>query len=89
MILYFKRPWNETRGDHYDHWGSSIWYFETNQEGDILRQIEVYENGRKLKYSLAFSEDEYGCLSDQSIDLPGFQPYLIRKIEFERVWIRE
>lgn len=89
MNLYFKRPWNETRGDAYDNWGTSIWYFETNEKGEILRQIEVYENGRKLKYSSAFIADEYGCLGDQSLDLLDFQPYQIKKIAFEKVWIRE
>lgn len=89
MNLYFKRPWNETRGDNYDHWGSSIWYFETNEKGEILRQIEVYENGLKLKYSLILIADEYGCLGDQSLDLLDFQPYQIKKIAFESIWIRE
>ncbi len=50
MYLYFKRPWKRTRGDSYDHWGNSIWYFETKDNGGVLRQIEVYENGPINKY---------------------------------------
>ncbi len=72
MTFYFNRKWKDIRGDNYDYWGMSIWYFETNAKGGILRQIEVYENGRKLKYSLAFSADKYGCLSDQPLDLIDF-----------------
>jgi len=88
MHLYFSRYWNDTRGDTYDHWGRSIWYFETNQKGEILRQIEVYENGRVLKYSQKKMADKYGSLGNQSLNLPDFQPFQINRIEFEKVWIR-
>ncbi len=84
---YFKRPWNKTRGDTYDHWGTSIWLFETKSNGEVLRQIEVYENGQKNKYCKDHQEDKYGGLSIYALDLPDFEAFKIKKIEFERVWI--
>jgi len=87
MYLYFKRPWEQTRGDNYDHWGTSIWYFEAKDNGEVIRQIEVYENGPKNKYCTTNTSNKYGGLSSYPLDLPDFQPYKIKKIEFERAWI--
>ena len=50
MNKYFKRKWNETRGDEFDSWGTSIWYFEIGPDGYPIKQIELYENGNRLKY---------------------------------------
>ena len=85
--LYFKRAWNDTRGDNYDYWGTSIWYFETEKNGVVIRQIEVYENGPSTKYCMANKKDKYGELSWYPLDLVNFQSFKIKKIEFERVWI--
>ena len=56
-MKYFKRNWNETRGDQYDSWGKSVWFFETDNNGEVLRQIEVYDNGKVLKYDNQNIED--------------------------------
>ena len=50
MKKYYKRKWNETRGDKFDSWGTSMWYFEIGENQYITRQIEIYENGNRLKY---------------------------------------
>lgn len=83
---YYKRNWEQTRGDEYGNWGKSIWYFEIDNEGYIKRQIEKYENGKKLKYDLKNIEDEFGGLADQSIDLEEFENFEITKDEFEEQW---
>ena len=88
MNLYFRRHWQKTRDDTYNHWGKSIWYFETTAKGDILRQMEVYENGRILKYSQTKMEDKYGFLEKRPLDLPNFQSFQIKRIDFEKIWIR-
>ena len=85
-MKYFKRNWNETRGDQYDNWGKSIWLFETNNNGEVLRQIEVYENGKVLKYDNQNIEDEFGGLTDQNLDLIEFENYSIDKEKFENKW---
>ncbi|WP_452596861.1 hypothetical protein [Pontimicrobium sp. MEBiC01747] len=83
---YYKRNWNETRGDQYDSWGKSIWYFETDDKGVVLRQVEAYENGKVLKYDNQNIEDEFGGLADQNLDLNEFVEFSIEKEEFENKW---
>ena len=84
--LYYKRHFNEIRTEKSETWGTCDFYFETNQNGQILRQIEVYENGKELKYSEEFIEDEYGFLADQPIDLLDFENFVINKSDFEYQW---
>lgn len=83
---YYKRNWNETREDQYDSWGKSIWYFETDDKGVVLRQVEAYENGKVLKYDNQNIEDEFGGLADQNLDLNEFVEFSIEKEEFENKW---
>lgn len=85
-LKYLKRNWNETRGDKYNHWGKSIWFFEVDNKGQVLRQIEIYENGKVLRYSDRNSEDEFGSLTDQKIDLNEFEQFSTDKNEFESKW---
>jgi hypothetical protein len=59
-MRYFKRHWDETPSGSRDHWGTSWWFFEVDEKGDVKRQIEQYANGRTLKYSLEHPEDEDG-----------------------------
>ena len=83
---YYKRHFDEIRTEQSESWGTCNYYFETNQTGEVLRQIEVYENGRKLKYSQQFIKDEFGFLSDQTIDLFDFENFTIKKDNFEFQW---
>jgi Cysteine-rich CPCC len=69
-VLYFKRHWNESTGsEETDTWGTSDYYFETDKNSDVLKQIVVFKNGKILKYSTLHLEDEYGGLTDQALDL--------------------
>lgn len=52
MSTYVKRHWNEPRGDEHDAWGTSWWYFEVDDEGRVLRQIEQYDSGVRLRAPL-------------------------------------
>jgi hypothetical protein len=83
---YYKRHFNEPRAERSELWGTCDYYFETNSDGDILRQIEVYQNGKKLKYSDQFAKDEFGFLGDQPIDLLEFEKFTISKNDFEHQW---
>src|SRR4051812_34097671 len=47
---FYRRRWDETRGDEFDSWGHSLWYFETDDEGWPIRQVELYDAGRVLRY---------------------------------------
>ena len=84
--LYYKRHFDEIRIEKFETWGTCDYYLESNQKGEILRQIEIYENGRRLKYSEEFIEDEFGFLADQTINLLEFEEYAINKNDFEYQW---
>ena len=86
MNKYFKRNWDEVRGDEYDSWGKSIWYFEVGTNGFPLKQIELYENGNRLKYHSEKTFDDYGSLGDHALDMNELQTYEIEKAEFYNEW---
>lgn len=86
MAKYYKRKWEETRGDEFDSWGTSIWYFEVNEDGYPTRQIELYEIGNRLKYHSGKPFDDYGGLGDQALDLLEHREFEIEKLEFEEEW---
>jgi hypothetical protein len=91
-LYYFKRHWDETTGDALTNsWGNSIYYFETNEEGEVFRQIEVYENGQTLRYDKNYVEDEFGGLSEVQLDLTEFEfeQFKIENAEFEQVWTKD
>ena len=88
-LYYFKRYWDETTGDpSTNSWGTSTYYFETDAEGEVLRQLEVYQNGQRLHYDQNKMEDEYGGLSNVPLDLTEFDQFKIDKKEFEQAWTR-
>ena len=84
--LYYKRHFNESRIEKFETWGTCDYYLESNQKGEILRQIEVYENRKILKYSEELIEDQFGFLADQKIDLLEFEKLTINKKDFENQW---
>src|SRR5690242_1847415 len=34
---FFRRRWAESRGDEFDGWGHSVWYFEVGEDGWPVR----------------------------------------------------
>ncbi len=85
-MKYYKYKWNESRGDKFDCWGKSLWYLEIGEDDFPNRQIEIYDNGKILKYSQNNLEDEYGGLGDQKLDLAEFDGEECTKQEFENNW---
>ena len=85
-MRYYKRQWDETRGDAYNHWGTSIWYFEVDKKGYPCRQVVQYANGIVLRYYEEHSEDEFGGLGDQILDENEFAKFEISKHQFEQEW---
>lgn len=85
-MRYFKRKWNEKRGDQYDNWGYSTFFIETDDSCFPSRQIEKYDNGIVLKYSDKKTEDEFGMLGDKQLDLKEFGEFEIVKSVFESEW---
>ena len=85
-MRYFKRRWDESRGDEYDSWGLSTWYFEVGDDGYPVRQLQQYDGGPILKYDQTHLDDEFGGLGDQALDLDEFTPFEIDSVAFESTW---
>jgi hypothetical protein len=85
---FYRRRWSEPRGDEFDSWGHSVWYFEVDGEGWPVRQVEVYDNGPALRYGPGHAEDQYGGLGQASLDDPeeNWSRYVITREVFEQVW---
>ncbi len=87
MTHCFKREWEQTTGDELtDSWGASTYYFETDSDLNIIRQVQVFQNGQVLKYHQEFTEDEFGMLSDQQVDEDEFKEFFIDCNEFAKIW---
>lgn len=85
-MRYYKRHWEETTGDTLtDSWGTSCFYFETDEQLRVQRQLQVFENGQVLKYDTDYVEDKLGGLFEAPLD-EDFTPYEIAKEEFEPQW---
>ena len=87
MLTHYRRRRNEPRGDEYDAWGGSDWYFEIDEDSYAVRQIEVYDAGRTLRYGLAHDEDEYGSLTFSPFEADEWEPFLISAKDFEQAWL--
>jgi hypothetical protein len=85
-VRYYKRQWGEPRGDEYNHWGPATYFFEADDDGWVVRQVEVYQGGQILRYSQQHDKDEFGMLTDQPLDLAEFQSFATSKDEFDRAW---
>ena len=85
---FYRRRWGESRGDGFDAWGHSVWYFEVDEDGWPVRQVEVYDSGPVLRYGPGHEEDQYGGLGQASLDdgEEGWSPFVITRDAFERVW---
>jgi hypothetical protein len=84
---YFKRRWDETRGEDHDTWGRGTWFFEVGSDGNIVRQLEVYDDGPMLRYGPDHKEDEYGGLGQGNLEaLEDWSPRGISSTDFEEAW---
>lgn len=85
---FYRRRWAETRGDEFDNWGHSVWYFELADDGWPVRQVEAYDAGRVLRYGPDHTEDRFGGLGQTSLYESGddWTRFEITKSEFEQAW---
>ena len=82
---YFKRDWDEpTGGGLSESWGKSIYYFELDIRFNVLRQMQIFENGKTLKYDVEYVDDKFGGLAESPIELDGFVE--VTENEFEQLW---
>lgn len=66
--------------------GPSTSFFETDDAGVIVRQVEIYEDGPVLRYSTAAPEDAHGRLSETPIEVDEWEPFIIPAEAFEQLW---
>jgi hypothetical protein len=85
---FYRRRWDKTRGDEFDDWGRSVWFFEVGEDGWPVRQIEVYDAGRVLRYGSDHLEDRYGGLGEASLYDSGdeWSDFEITTAEFAHMW---
>ena len=83
---YFTQIWDEEREDEYASWGTSIWYFETNDADEVLKQITVYKSGKVAKYDTDKQEDEFGGLCEGALTIDDCDGDVITKDEFYTLW---
>lgn len=82
-----RRRWDEPRGDPYDAWGASTWFFEVEPDGSVARQIEVYDHGPTLRCDLGHVKDDYGELGHGPLDAAeDWSPWAISAETFETAW---
>jgi len=75
-VPFYRRRWEEARGDEHDDWGPSTWYFWVH-DGVLEQQVEVYDNGVMLAYDRFHKEAQFGLLSDESLDPKECGPFEI------------
>ncbi|TMR98363.1 hypothetical protein EJK15_13545 [Nonomuraea basaltis] len=82
MVRFFRRPWDDDRGDEFASWGTSVFYLAVDASGEVRRQVEVYASGVVLDYDEQHDEDRYGGLTYAELDLEEFAPFEITEREF-------
>jgi len=85
-MRYFKRHWNEGRGDELDAWGPATYFLEARPNGSVTRQVEVYSDGHVLAYDELLLEDRFGGLADQPLDLDTVAGFEVDQATFEAAW---
>ena len=86
-MRYTKFRWDEDRGDQHAAWGGSWWYFETGVDGYVVRQVEVYDTGVRLRYGPGREDDEFGGLSQgHESELDRSADEELSAEQFEIVW---
>ncbi|QOW09874.1 hypothetical protein Q73A0000_05605 [Kaistella flava (ex Peng et al. 2021)] len=84
---YFKKFWEETTGEELtDSWGDSTYFFETDKNLNVIKQIQLFRNGKILKYDEQYLEDEFGGLADQQLEIAEFIDNEITEVEFLEIW---
>lgn len=87
-MRHYRYKWDEIRGDKFNDWGNTVYWFEVDESSHASRQIEEYERGVILKYDSSHPSDEYGFLADQLIEPidKDFPITEISALEFQGMW---
>jgi hypothetical protein len=83
MAHYYRKRWEEPRGDAHVEWGPSSWFFEV-VGGQATRQVERYDNGPTLRYDTEHDEGDYGHMTYAEFDIEEWAPFEIDAETFQR-----
>ena len=87
IMRYFKRYWNECLAqDGTTAHGWTWCFFETDEKNKVLRQVDMYESGHTLRYSIAYPRSKFGGLSDEPLDTGDANLFESGENEFNRAW---
>jgi hypothetical protein len=82
-VPFYRRRWDEQRGDDHDDWGSAVYYFWV-QDGVVEQQVELYDSGVMLAYDRYHPEYKYGQLAAEPFDEHLWAPFEIDIPEYQR-----
>lgn len=86
-MTYVKCRWEDDLGDACSGWGGSWWYFEVRPDGYVSRQVEVFDNRKRLRYGPDHPEDKFGRLCDLRLKETGMPTVeALTHDEFEAAW---
>jgi hypothetical protein len=83
---YYRRGWDESRGDAWDSWGRCVYLFEVGADGRAMRQVEQYEGGPTLRYGEGHEEDEHGFLTSEPFPLAEWAQFEVSGETFAEAW---
>ena len=83
---YFRRRWEESRGDAWDSWGRCVYLFEVDSEGRATRQVEEYDHGPTLRYGDGHAEDEHGFLTTEPFEAAEWERFEVSADTFADAW---
>lgn len=79
---FYRRRWDETRGDEHDDWGPAVYYFWV-QDRVVGQQVERYDAGVLLAYDRYHPEDQYGQMTVESLDACEWAPFEIDIVTYQ------
>ena len=79
---FYRRRWDELRGDEHDDWGFAVYYFWA-YNGVVEQPVERYTSGVLLAYDRFDREDQYGQMT-QSLDPGEWSQYEIDIDTYQR-----
>ena len=84
-MKYFKTEHAEGRQEHTD-WGSVIVYYETTDDFAPSRQVEIFQNGNRLKYDTSNATNQFGVLQVNDLKSAESNGKPVTKGEFDQFW---
>ena len=83
MTRFYRKRWEEPRGDARAEWGASSWFFEVDGS-HAVRQVERYDDGPTIVYDADNDEGEHGHLTYAEFDVEEWAPFEIDAETFRR-----